>query len=418
MNWRLVALFLAASSVLPVFGLDGTIVSDVDQTAARTIFGPGLSPIQADTARGTLQSVVGDSATIGGWTIKGAVWALVDSLPTNDPTQVPSGGVTFSSRLLELDAQWQVVPGTWMLDVGKQIIHPSSGFFKTPLNLISRGAAGNVPETTPAASPQWEEGWLGAKIVYVVGDWTFEDFFSPPMTWSDNVDQILHYLTLQQSSLQNQFRIDGHLGNTDLQLLALLTSDNQVHFQTGAGVEFNLGDSLTVRAEATLSDSLDRTYVVDAASLAVATQTLTWVPRLLIGTTWSVTNDLSLVTEYYYNGLGFLGSDYTSAVQYAKNRFAAGANSPDILGQFGSFSAGRNYAFVRLADNISNQVTGQGWAEVNLQDLSGMLGIGISAKYDHWALTGALAQTWGTDGSEAHALPYLWQVNAELQFFF
>jgi hypothetical protein len=238
------------------------------------------------------------------------------------------------------------------------------------------------------------------------------------MTWSDNVDQILHYLTLQQSSLQNQFRIDGHLGNTDLQLLALLTSDNQVHFQTGAGVEFNLGDSLTVRAEATLSDSLDRTYVVDAASLAVATQTLTWVPRLLIGTTWSVTNDLSLVTEYYYNGLGFLGSDYTSAVQYAKNRFAAGANSPDILGQFGSFSAGRNYAFVRLADNISNQVTGQGWAEVNLQDLSGMLGIGISAKYDHWALTGALAQTWGTDGSEAHALPYLWQVNAELQFFF
>lgn len=41
----------------------------------------------------------------------------------------------------------------------------SSGFFRTPLNLISRGATGNVPQQIPAAAPQWEEGWIGTRLL-------------------------------------------------------------------------------------------------------------------------------------------------------------------------------------------------------------------------------------------------------------
>ena len=425
MSRRALVALLVGMTSLRAFGLDGTVVTDFVPSAARIIPSPGSAPMQAETTRATTQAVAGDSATLpGGWILSGTVWTLLDSLPTDDPRQVPDTGVDFSSRLLQLDARCQVVPGILMVDLGKQLIHPSSGFFKTPLDLISRGAAGNVPQSTPAASPQWEEGWVGAKVVGIVGDWSFEDFLAPALTWSAAADRTLQYLSLQQSAWQNQVRVDVHMGAADLQFLTLVTgiglgtSGQALHVQTGAGLDGNVGDSLTVRAEATLADSLDRLAVADAASLSVVDQTRTWVPRALVGSTWSINAELSLMAEYYYDGLGFFGDEYASAIQYAKNRWLTGADAPDLAGQFGPFSLGRNYTFLRLADTITDQITGQGWTEINLQDLSGIMGIGIAAKYDHWGISGAFTQTWGGDGTEAQVLPYLWQLDAELQFYF
>ena len=320
--------------------------------------------------------------------------------------------------------EWQILPGELIIDLGKQIIHPSSGFFKTPLNLFSRGPAGNVPQQIPAAAPQWEEGWWGVKVLGILGDWTLEDFLSPPLTWSDAADRTLRYLSLKQDDLEDQVRIDGHLGTVDVQFLALVSesapgnSDPALHFQSGAGIDSNVGDHLTVRAEATVSDSLDRVDVVDAPSLAVADRTIAWVPQALAGFTWSIDADLSFMAEYYYNGLAFFGDDYASALQYAQTRLNSGSTAPDVAGQFGLFSLARNYAFLRLADDFTDRISGQAWTEINLQDLSGMFGVGVGAKYDKWGLSGSLAQTWGGDGTEAHFLPYLWQLDIELSFYF
>ena len=137
-----------------------------------------------------------------------------------------------------------------------------------------------------------------------------------------------------------------------------------------------------------------------------------------MGATWSINNDLSLVAEYYYDGLGFFGDEYTSALQYAKNRLNSGSSSPDVAGQFGNFSMAKNYAFFRLSDNFSNQISGQAWAEINLQDVSGMYGLGLVSTYDHWGLSGSLTETWGADGTEGHLLPFNWQVDLEVKLYF
>ena len=420
-------LILVAAALLGMvsgtFGWNGSVVTDVTPAVAPVTAGP--SQVEQMSARSTIQGILGESATLSqDLTLSGTGWMLLDSLPSNNPTQFPGGRLDFSSRLLQLEAKWQIIPGALILDLGKQIIHPSSGFFKTPLNLLSRGPAGNTPQQTPAASPQWEEGWWGVKIVGFVGDWTLEDFLAPPLTWSDSADAALQYVSVQQGDLDNQVRVDWHLGAADIQLLSLIsvtdpgTSSASVHDQSGMGIDTNLGDHLTLRGEVTLADSLNRLTVVDPNTQATANQSLSWVPRALLGATWSINNDVSLVAEYYYNGLGFMGDEYTSALQYAKNRIATGSLSPDVAGQFGNFSLARNYVFLRLTDNFTDQISGQGWTEVNLQDASGMYGLGLSATYDKWGLSGSLTGTWGGDGTEGHVLPFLWQVDIEVQFYF
>jgi hypothetical protein len=426
MKARALFAFVFVAAIAPSFALNGTILGDfIPASALTAVAGPGSSQIQAEATRTTTQAVMTQSSTLpDGWTLSGTLWLLLDSLPTNDPTQVPPDRLDLSSRLLQLEAQWQILPGALILDIGKQIIHPSSGFFKTPLNLFSRGPAGNVPQQIPAAAPQWEEGWWGVKMVGILGDWTLEDFLSPPLMWSDSADRALRYLSLRQDDLEDQVRIDGHLGAVDVQFLGLVSasdpgnSDSTVQFRGGAGVDSNLGDHLTLRAEATLSDSLDRLDVVDASSLAVADRTVAWVPQALAGFTWSIDADLSFMAEYYYDGLALFGDDYATALQYAQNRLSSASAAPDVAGQFGFFSLARNYVFFRLADDFTDRITGQGWTEINLQDLSGMFGVGIGAKYDRWGLSGSLTQTWGGAGTEAQLLPYLWQLDIELSFYF
>ena len=186
MRGCVVALMLTAVAGLPVFALEGEI--DADAVPSATLAptrGPGSPLVQAEATRITSQfALSGHASPVGGLTLSVTAWALLDSLPDYNPLDVPGARLALSSRLLQADLTWQIIPGVLVWDTGKEIIHPSSGFFRTPLNLISRGAAGNVPQQIPAAAPHWEEGWIGTRLLWMVGDFSFENFFSPRLVWS------------------------------------------------------------------------------------------------------------------------------------------------------------------------------------------------------------------------------------------
>ncbi|MFI5368590.1 MAG: hypothetical protein ACHQ1F_06220, partial [Spirochaetia bacterium] len=121
---------------------------DVDAAPSATLAptrGPGSPLAQAEATRNTSQfALSGRTSPSEGLTLSATAWALLDSLPDFNPLDVPAARLALSSRLLQADISWQIIPGVLIWDTGKEIIHPSSGFFRTPLNLISRGAAGNV----------------------------------------------------------------------------------------------------------------------------------------------------------------------------------------------------------------------------------------------------------------------------------
>jgi len=421
-----ISLALAAVIAFPALALEGEI--DVDATPSATLVPmgpPGSSLVQAEATRMTSQlAVSGHVSPADSLTASGTAWGLLDTLPDYNPLDVPGNRLALSSRLLQADVSWQIIPGELIWDTGKQIIHPSSGFFRTPLNLISRGAAGNVPQQIPAAAPQWEEGWIGTRFLWIVGDVSFEDFFAPRLVWSSDVDSALGYVTSQQDDFLDQVRIQAHVGGVDLQAVGLLSTggpgspDPAIHGQAGLGVDTNIGDRLTVRGEASLADSLSRLTVTDPVLLTTTSQDVPWVVRAMAGLTWSISTKTSLILEYGYDGLGFAGSAYADAIQYSRNRMEAGGSAPDVLGQFGSFQAGQHYAFARLARNITDLLTAQGWVEVNLQDPSAMDGVGLSVTNDGWGLSGSITNTWGGSGTEAGASPFLWQLDIELKLFF
>ena len=421
----IMAIVLAAAAGLPVFALEGEI--DVDATPSATLepMGPpGSALTQAESTRITSQlALSGHVSPVDALTLSATAWGLLDTLPSYNPLQVPGNRLALSSRLLAAEVSWQIVPGALIWDTGKQVIHPSSGFFRAPLNLISRGAAGNVPQQIPAAAPQWEEGWIGTRLLWIVGDFSFEDFFAPRLVWSSDADSVLGYVTAQQQDFMNQLRVQAHVGGMDLQALGLLSTsgpgsaDPAVHAQGGIGADANIGERLTVRGELSVADSLTRMAVVDPALMTEAAQSVPWVVRGMLGLTWSISTKTSLIVEYGYDGLGFSGSDYASVIQYSRNRLQSGGSAPDVLDQFGSFRAGQNYAFARLATDITDQLTAQGWAEVNLQDPSAMDGVGLAVTNDGWGLSGSITNTWGGSGTEAGVLPFLWQLDIELKLF-
>ena len=426
MRALIVAMALATLAGLPVFALEGEI--DVDATPSATLVptqGPGSPLVQAEATRITSQfALSGHASPVEGVTLSATAWALLDSLPDYNPLDVPGARLALSSRLLQADLSWQIIPGMLIWDTGKEIIHPSSGFFRTPLNLISRGAAGNVPQQIPAAAPQWEEGWIGTRLLWMVGDLSFENFFSPRLVWPSAVDAVLGYVSAQQDDFIDQLRIQAHINGIDLQFLGLVSTggpgsaDPDVHAQAGAGVDANIGDRVTVRGEVSVADSLSRLVVADPVALTATTQPVPWVVRALAGLTWSISTKTSLIAEYAYNGLGLAGADYTNAIQYARNRLGSGGAAPDVLGQFGSFEAAQHYAFARLSEDITDQLTAQGWVEVNLQDPSAMDGIGITMTNDGWGLSGSVTTTWGGSATEAGASPFLWQLDIELKVFY
>ena len=436
MSRILLASILAAfmlASARPAKGLEVEADLDLFPTASLAQEGGGPS-MQVEATRIVAQSAISHKQALGeGLTLSGTAWLNADSLPSESPLAVPATKLDLNARLLEFGLEWEALPGALILDLGKKIIHPSSGFFKTPLNMLSRPAVGDVPSSTAAAVGKWEEGWVGADVTWLAGNLTVANFLSPRLAWSQEADQILQYISQQQGEYDDLLRLGLRVGEADLRLLALTSAesiggaDPNMHFQTGAGLDVNLGDSLTIRAEASAADSTERLQVVDATQLTSATQSVAWAPRALLGFTWAEggSKDLSVMAEYYYNGLGFVGSDYDRLMQYSGNSLAAAGRSvagglgvADVLDQYGSFEAARHYGFARVAGDIEDDLAAQLWVVANLQDLSCMTGAVLTFTRDAWAISGAIVDAWGGPDTEEGLSPLLWRLDLELSLFF
>lgn len=422
-----IAAAIALATAQRAYGLEVEADVDAFPTASLAQESGGQS-MQVEATRIVAQSAISHKQILGdGLALSGTAWLDADSLPSGSPLAVPESKLDMNSRLLELGLEWEALPGALILDLGKKIIHPSSGFFKAPLNMLSRPAVGDVPSSTAAAVGKWEEGWVGADITWLAGNLTVANFLSPRLTWSQEADQVLQYLSQQQGEYDDLLRLGLRVGEADLRLLALTSADSiggadpDFHLQAGAGLDVNLGDSLTVRAEASAADSTERLYVVDATQLTSATQSVAWAPRALLGFTWAEggSKDLSVMAEYYYNGLGFSGSDYDRLILYSQNRVAAaGRSAADLIDQYGSFEAARHYGFARIAGNIEDDLAAQLWVVANLQDLSCMTGAVLTFTKDAWAISGALVDAWGAADTEEGLSPLLWRLDLELSLFF
>jgi hypothetical protein len=410
---------------LSVAAWNAQLVMDVLPTAALAP-APSGGLMQTETTDVSGQAAVSHTQPIvDGLSVSGTAWGMADSLPSGIPYDTPPTKIDLQSRLLELKLSWEAIPGTLIWDAGKKVIHPSSGFFRTPLNVISHGALGSTANLSGGAVGTWEEGWVGTSLTALLGSFTVSNFFSPRLAWSPGADHVLQYVTSHQEDYQDLTQLDVRIGDADVRLLGLLSSggpgseDPAVHLTAGMGVDTNIGDALTVRAEATIADSLDRLAVTsDQLPLASAAQTVSWVPRALVGFTWTNKDQLSVMGEYYYNGLGFAGDDYARLITYSQAlRGASGAAGPDLLDQFGAFQAAQHYGFLRVSGKIDDRLSAAGWTTVNLQDLSGLTGIVLTLTCNAWTVNASLLNAWGNSDTEAGLSPLLWKVDLAVSLF-
>ncbi len=173
-----------------------------------------------------------------------------------------------------------------------------------------------------------------------------------------------------------------------------------------------------MRAEVSAADAQNRTIVTsNQAPFSTTTQAIVWAPRALAGFTWTNQDQLSIMAEYYYNGLGFIGNDYAQLIAYSQTLRSTPGSGPDLLDQSGTFSAAQHYGFVRVSGKIDDKLTAAGWTEVNLQDLSGLTGIVLTLTYDKWTVNASLMDAWGNTDTEAGLSPLLWTADLEVSLF-
>jgi len=397
---RLFAALALWAASLSVFALetelDWTFASTEVSVATAGAGTPSLSSYWRSVEQGSLQ----DSATIGkGLTVFGTIWASFDNLPSDSPLSAPSDIVQGSSRVLEGGVSWELLPGTLVFDVGKKIIHPSSGFFETPLDLMARPTD---PFEGPAAISPWEEGWIGAGFTWLAEGFTLSDYLSPALTWSSAADSVLHYVTSQQGDWQDLVRLSSRIGDTDIQALGLCTVDDPLsssaawHLAGGLGADGQIGDALTLRAEAALHDSMTR--ITTDGSPSLGSETIDWVPRALAGLTWTISDKLNLMAEYGYDGSKWSGVDYENLLAYEKAR---GSDMPDPLNSGEAFDSAASYGFVRAAGDLGQSMNFDAWLKLNLQDASGIFGGSASLTKDRWVAELRLEQSFGGSGTEA-----------------
>ncbi|HVP18060.1 MAG TPA: hypothetical protein VMU36_03630 [Spirochaetia bacterium] len=425
-------LLLAVSLAIlaPAFSLcawDAQALLDVLPTATlvQEPWVPGDPWVQSETTELTAQAALSHTqAILEGLSVSGTLWGMADSLPSQSPMSTPSTKIDLQSRILELKLVWEAIPGTLIWDAGKKVIHPSSGFFRTPLNVISHGALGNTANLTGSAVGTWEEGWVGTDLTLLVGSFTIASFLSPRLQWSGDADRALQYVSTQQTDYQDLTRVDVRLGSADVRLLGLLSTggpgsaDPDLRFTAGAGLDTNIGDAVTVRAEVSAASSQNRVMVTSSqVQLSTSTQAVAWAPRALAGFTWTNQDQLSVMAEYYYNGLGFIGNDYAQVISYSQTLRGTSGADTDVLDQFGDFSAAQHYGFVRVSGKIDDKLTAAAWSTVNLQDFSGLTGIVLTLTYDKWTLNASLMNAWGNTDTEAGLSPLLWKADLEASLF-
>ena len=170
-----------ASRPSALWAWDAQALLDVLPTAALVQQTPPFGPwMQTETTELTLQGALSHTQPIvEGLSLSGTVWGMADSLPSQSPLSTPAAKIDLQSRVLEMKLVWEAIPGTLIWDAGKKVIHPSSGFFRTPLNVISHGPLGNTANLTGSAVGTWEEGWVGTDVTLLVGSLSIADFFSP-----------------------------------------------------------------------------------------------------------------------------------------------------------------------------------------------------------------------------------------------
>ena len=419
----MVAAVLAAAAAFPrpLAAWEGQALLDVLPTAALAPNGASSSLMQTETTEVTLQGALSHTQPIAeGLSLAGTMWGMADTLPSQTPLYTPPSKIDLESRILELKLVWEAVPGTLIVTTGKEVIHPSSGFFRTPLNVISHGALGNAANISGSAVGTWEEGWIGEDVTVLFGSFSLSNFFSPRLPWGSGTDTMLRWISFPQNDWQNLTRLDVRLGEADIRVLGLLstggpgTADPDLHATFGAGVDTNIGEALTVRAEASIADSVSRVVVTDDKLLLSASQTVSWAPRALAGFTWTNKDQLSIMAEYYYNGSGFAGDDYQNLIRYTQNRHGTGA---DLMDQFGTFSAGQHYGFARISGNIGDKLSAAAWTQMNLQDLSGLSAIVLTLTYDRWTVNASLMDAWGSTDTEAGLSPLLWRADLEVSLY-
>ena len=424
------SLLLAAFSgllLLPgsLWAWEAQALMDVLPTAALVQTSPTSPWMQSETTELGVQAALSHTQGIAeGLSLSGSVWGMADTLPSGTPFSTPPTKIDLQSRVLELKLVWEAIPGTLIWDAGKKVIHPSSGFFRTPLNVISHGALGNTANLSGSAVGTWEEGWVGTDVTLLVGSFTVASFFSPRLQWSADADRALQYVSLQQNDYQDLTRVDVRLGDADIRVLGLVSTggpgsaDPNLHLQAGAGLDTNIGDAVTLRAEISAADTQNRVIVTDDQLLSTTTQAVSWAPRALVGFTWTNKDQLSVMAEYYYNGLGFAGDDYGRLIRYSQNRRSSGASAPDVLDQFGTLSAGQHYGFVRVSGKIDDRLTAAAWTEMNLQDISGLSAVVLTLTYDKWTVNASIMDAWGNTDTEAGLSPLLWRADLEVSLFF
>lgn len=235
----------------------------------------------------------------------------------------PNGGSTDVTNKIN-EILISLSPYEWvMLSLGKEVVRSGVGFFKNPSDfLVERKTVGFESKED---SEKYLEGRILVDLQFFISSYSLQFILSPSITWNDESNKVLKYLSSQQETYKVFGKFAGNFYGVDT--VAVLCYDGRAN--TGLNLAYVLGENLELHFEGSLRDretqklirEMDVTVDLGFTNIKVGTtngieeRELHWVPRVVLGGHYTFSESkVMLMIEYFYNGIGLDGKEWFSTL--------------------------------------------------------------------------------------------------------
>ncbi len=349
---RVFSVFLVSTLPWQAFGWNAQLETEASQSQAAVVLAPTQPQMLSEYSRILAQGIFTDQgAPTDSLQYSVTVWGSWDTLPSGNPTQLAADKGQAASRLLQGYLTWSPLPEQLFFQAGKILLSPSVGFFRTPLDFFAHPAL--APILDGAALGPWQEGYWSENTQVLWDGGSASLWLSPPLTWSDNVNQTLQYLTLPQNFWRSELNLSWQLGNAGFQLVG----EGEVPQNTCSP------SAAVVRCGASMDAAINSAWTIKAEGRLDATSQSPPATQGLIGLAWSPAERLSVTVE--------------------------AASDPSGL-----------HGFVRWTLPVDAKVEAILYTIPSLEDSSGIAGGDLQGRYDTWGWDAWVELPWGAPGTE------------------
>lgn len=287
------------------------------------------------------------------------------------------------SKILDAYLYLDIFP-TLFMELGKKNVKSGTAYFKSPTDFFDRDPE-ILKRQTATAYDKTREGTCGLGLLYLGSKFSIYEFFSPKINWAGKkiVDQ---FITSKQQYLQSYTKLSLKVALSDIDLLYYWQINKKDEFSSKIG--FNcvtlIKEKLEIHADGVINQNTEIMNITKDSIYDVNRKNVNWHGQITLGLNYSFNNNINLIMEYFYNGIGHSGKKYQNILDYSSAMSRMGDRGAyNVMYSYGLFNLAKHYCMQRISYSTTDYTIESSVSNLlNIIDGSGLINPKVSLLHD------------------------------------